>query len=126
MKKQVSVLLIAAVVLTAVFVAGCTTQTASPTPSPSAAPSTGTATTATASVKPVEATALPNSTDLSSFFTSSWQGQGSTVMTPFNKSVSNTTGNDVYTGTVTDGKYITSSYKSLNRQQTPQTCSIRP
>ena len=119
-KKQVSVLLIAAVVLTAVFVAGCTTQTASPTPSPSAAPSTGTATT-TASVKPIAATALPNSTDLSSFFTSYMQGQGYTVIIPFNKSVSNTTGNDQYSGSITDGKYIYGAVIELAKSSTGTT-----
>lgn len=47
-----------------------------------------------ASVKPIAPTALLNSTDLSSFFTSYMQGQGYSVIIPFNKSVSNTTGND--------------------------------
>jgi len=120
-KKQVSILLIAAAVLAAVFVAGCTTQTASPTPSPSAAPSTGTATTATASVKPIAATALPNSTDLSSFFTSYMQGQGYTVIIPFNKSVSNTTGNDQYSGSITDGKYIYGAVIELAKSSTDTT-----
>ncbi|MEI7827024.1 MAG: hypothetical protein WCI87_04415 [Euryarchaeota archaeon] len=101
MKKQVSVFLIAAAVLTAVFVAGCTSQTASPTPSP-----TTTANATTASVKPIAPTALPNSTDLSSFWTSYMQDQGYTVVIPFNKSVSNTTGNDQYVGALTDGKYV--------------------
>jgi hypothetical protein len=122
MKKQVSVLLIAAAVLTAVFVAGCTSQTASPTPSPSAAASmaTGAATT-TASVKPIGPTALPNSTDLSSFFTSYMQGQGYTVIIPFNKSVSNTTGNDQYSGSITDGKYVYGAVIELAKSSTDTT-----
>jgi hypothetical protein len=56
-----------------------------------------------ASVKPIAPTALLNSTDLRSFFTSYMQGQGFSVIIPFIKSVSNTTGNDQYTGTLTNG-----------------------
>jgi hypothetical protein len=119
-KKQVSVLLIAAAVLTAVFVAGCTSQTASPTPTPSVASSTatGTANATAASVKPISPTALPNSTDLSSFFTSYMQGQGYTVLIPFNKSVSNTTGNDQYSGAITDGKYVYGAVIELAKSST--------
>jgi len=122
-KKQISVLLVAAAVLTAVFVAGCTSQTASPTPSASAAPSTATrtATTATASVKPVAATALPNSTDLSSYLTSYVQTQGYTVVTPFNKSVSNATGNDLYTGTITDGTSVYLASYQITKSSTDTT-----
>jgi hypothetical protein len=118
-KKQVTVLLIAAAVLATVFAAGCTSQTASPTPSPSTSTSTTTAnTTAAASVKIIAPTALPNSTDLSSFFTNYMQSQGYTVIIPFNKSVSNSTGNDQYSGSITDGKYVYGAVVELTKSAT--------
>lgn len=131
MKKHASVLLIAAAVLTAVFVAGCTSQTASPTPSPSAAPSTATGTapsaatgtvrTTTPSVGAIAPTALPNSTDLSSFFTSYMPSQGYTVIIPFDKSVNKTTGNDQYSGTITDHKAVYEAAIQLAKSSTDTT-----
>jgi hypothetical protein len=123
LKKQASVLLIAAAVLAAVFAAGCTSQTASPTPSPTASPSaaTRTANATAASVKIIAPTTLPSSTDLSSFFTSYVQSQGYTVIIPFNKSVSNTTGNDQYAGSITDGQYVYGAVIELTKSSTDTT-----
>ncbi len=77
--------------------------------------------TTTPSVEPIAPTALPNSTDLSSFFTSYMQSQGYTVITPFNKSVNNTTGNDQYSGSITDHKAVYEAVIQLAKSSTDTT-----
>ena len=89
MKKQLSVLLIAAAVLAAVFVAGCTSQTASPTPSPSGVSSTG--------------------TDQTARVVNYLQSQGYTVTKPFSTLVT-TPDHDVYSGNIKDNKDNKISY----------------
>jgi hypothetical protein len=106
MKKRAIIVLVAAVALSTVLIAGCTvnvnnTASPSPTTSASASPSVS------ISVKTVAPTALPlSTTDLSPFFTSYMQTEGYTIVTPFAKGVSASTGNDQYKGVVADGKYI--------------------
>lgn len=106
MKKQVIIVLIAAVMLSTVLIAGCTVNVNNTT-SPSPPPSASTSPSVSISVKTVAPTALPlSTTDLSPFFTSYMQTEGYTIVTPFTKGVSSSTGNDQYKGVVSDDKYI--------------------
>jgi hypothetical protein len=123
MKKQVTIVLIAAVVFSTVLIAGCAVNvnnTASPSPTPSASISPS----ASVSVKRVAPTALPlSTTDLSPFFTSYMQSEGYTIVTPFTKGTSISTGNDQYKGVVSDGKYIYGA--SIETTKSPdQTASV--
>ena len=106
MKKNIIIVLIAAVMLSTVLIAGCTVNvnnTATPSPAPTASISPS----VSISVKTVAPTALPLSmTDLSPFFTRYMQTEGYTIVTPFTKGTSGSTGNDHYKGVVADGKYI--------------------
>lgn len=82
MKKHLGILLVAAAVLTAVFVAGCTSQTASPTPSSNAAESTA------------------STAKMASYV----QSLGYNVIAPFNKSdIATMGGRDMYATMATQG-----------------------
>jgi hypothetical protein len=89
-----------------VSIAGCTINVNNAT-TQSSAPSANVSPSVSISIKMIAPTDLPLSkVDLSPFFSRYIQTERYTIVTPFKKGVSSSTGNDQHKGAVADGIYI--------------------